>query len=151
MPSLFVQLAWNDLKCVGFIFCEGNGQRLLPDWIFQSMLGYSTRRTDVHPNPNPYAAVLLAFETWSELNLVPRSLWTYCWIELTFMVTVIVLFTFALCSQPCFITPPFWEHRDEESWKRAKDQKERRSGELPPMQNSPWTQGICLPWEGILF
>lgn len=75
----------------------------------------------------------------------PHASFTSNWTKLTFMVTVMVLLTFALCSQPCFITPPFWEHREEESWKTANSGKKRRSGKLFPTGNSPWTKGFAHP------
>lgn len=70
--------------------------------------------------------------------------------RLTFMVTVMVLLTFALCSQPCFITPPFWEHREEESWKTANNH-EKRSGKLFPTGDSPWTKGFVHPGKQYHF
>ena len=39
--------------------------------------------------------------------------------SLTLMVTLMALFMLPLCSQPCFVMPPFWEPSDAVSCRRT--------------------------------
>lgn len=47
-----------------------------------------------------------------------------------------VLLTLALCNQPCFITPPFWEHKEDESWKKSENRR-WNSGQ-PAISTNNW-------------
>lgn len=66
--SPFGELACHGPTCISLTCWGGEGQKLLPGWVFQPTM--DTRGAGAHPNPNPATVLLRALEMWPELHLI---------------------------------------------------------------------------------